>query len=449
MNNTGWIERFGGILIRFPDPQKLEPPFEYKTKIAGFNLDNTIVESKPKLVADRYKFDLTFQNCIQKIQDLHKEGYAIVVISDQEGVSKGFMTVEDLRYKFDCFTSMLTDKQISVIGIFTTKNNCFKKPHTWTWKMLVELYKIQNRRIDMKESFYTGNLAGRVAKTPHKKDLDYIDRAFAHNIGLEFKVPEQVFLYSAEDREFKYENIMDDTEKDEYKLHEFERYRKSVFYNKSNAFDGLLFYCQSQSKKMLETIQDEKIISKKISFMIIMVGPPSCGKSFLAKILERKASRTVIGEGGKPISKSEFIVINDRHMIKVTNDKSKKLTNAQRNTLIDEAILSERLIILDGNYATHDSRKPYLEKASEYNVPVIFFKFDTPYKVCRHFNHMKFEETFDFAKEPLSTHMFKKYNKTYQPPDIASYKAQIPKLNAIIVNIPTLILDSPAFRNIY
>lgn len=444
MINTGWNECPGGVLIRFPIVNSLEPVFEYRPKIAGFNLDNTIIESQPKLIADRYKFDMVFQNCIQKIMDLHKQEYSIVVIADQDGVFKGLMSVEDLRYKFDCFVKLLADKHIPVIGIFTTKNNCFRKPHTWCWRMLTKFYEVQHKTIDLKETFFCGNHAGRIAKTPYKRDFDYVDRAFAHNIGIEFKVPEQVFRHTTENREFKYENILDDAEKDEFMKAEYERYKKSPYYNKQGAFDGLLFYCLEQSKKMIANSSDEKIISKKASFMIIMVGPPSCGKTFLSNILARKASKEVTDKDGKKIRRSEFIVVNDKHII-----NGVKLSPSKRDALLNEAIINERLIILDGNYSSHESRKPYMEKAAEFNLPVIYFKFDTPYKICRHFNHMKFEEKNDYTKEPFTPYVFKKYNKTYQPPDLAAYKAQIPKLNVMLIHIPTLIMDGKAFRNIY
>lgn len=445
MNNAGWNEGLGGVIIRFPNLSTNEPVFVYREKVAGFNLDNTIIESQPKLIADRYKFDMVFQNCVQKMQDLHKQDYSIVILADQDGVFKGLMSVEDMRYKFDCFVKLLAEKHIPVIGIFTVKNNCFRKPHTWCWRMLMKFYESNKKTVNLKESFYCGNLAGRAAKNSHKRDCDFIDRAFAHNIGVEFKVPEQVFRHTVDDRELKYENILDDTEKDEYMKTEYERYKKSVYYNKQGAFDSLLFYCYDQSKKFLSAASpDEKIVSKKISFMIIMVGPPSCGKTFLANILARKASKETIGANGKKTIRSEFIIINDKHII-----DGKKLSPLKREAILNEAILAERLIILDGNYSSHDSRKPYMEKAAEFNMPVIFFKFDTTYRMCRHFNHMKFEERNDYTKEPLSLYMFKKYNKTYQTPDVTTYKAQIPKLNVLCINIPTLILDSKEFRNIY
>ncbi len=195
---------------------------------------------------------------------------------------------------------------------------------------------------------------------------------------------------------------------------------------------------------MIATLSDEKVISEKSSFMIIMVGPPSCGKTFLSNILARKASKEVIDKDGKKTRRSEFIVVNDKHII-----NGVKLSPSKRDALLNEAIINERLIILAGNYSSHESRKPYMEKAAEFNLPVIYFKFDTPYKVCRHFNHMKLEEKNDYTKEPFTPYVFKKYNKTYQPPDLAAYKAQIPKLNVMLIHIPTLIMDSKAFRNIY
>lgn len=455
MNNIGWYEDIGGVILRFPDPRKNEPLFDFKSKVAGFNLDNTIIESKAGMVFDRFKCDLRFQNCITKISELSRSGYSIVIISDQDMISKGFMTIEDLQIKFNSLTKLLADRNVSVIGIFTTKNNCFKKPHTWTWKKLTNIYELAGKVIDLKESFYIGNLGGRIGK---KRDPDYVDRAFAHNIGIEYKTPEELFLYSNEAVEFKYENLMSDKEKDEIIRCEYERFKKCPYYHSKGFYFSLLNYCFDQAKKFNETpliIENKtetglisanmtsKIVSRVNSFMMIMVGPPSCGKTYLALKLAKMVTKEVIIDGKKVI-KSPIVIVRDKHMI-----DNKKLTSSQRMQLIDNFIQTERIIIFDGNYASHESRSPYLEKAAESNMPVIFIKFDTPYQICRHFNHMKLEESKDYTKEPLSPYMFKKYNKTYKSPDIEMYKKQHLGLKTLIVEIPTLIIDNKPFRNIY
>lgn len=48
--------------------------------------------------------------------------------------------------------------------------------------------------IDMKESMYVGDAAGRPAQGSKKKDFSTSDRLFALNLGIPFFTPEEHFL---------------------------------------------------------------------------------------------------------------------------------------------------------------------------------------------------------------------------------------------------------------
>jgi bifunctional polynucleotide phosphatase/kinase len=55
------------------------------------------------------------------------------------------------------------------------------------------------QQVNIKESMYIGDAAGRAKnwKFGSPKDISCSDRAFAHNIGVEFKTPEEFFLGEA------------------------------------------------------------------------------------------------------------------------------------------------------------------------------------------------------------------------------------------------------------
>ena len=432
--NVGWIEHPGGVIIRFPDPKKNEPVFQYHSKVAGFNLDNTLVKSIPKLVANRYEFEFTHQNCIMRISDLHRQDYSIVIISDQSSIMKGFISIEDLQYKFDYLTSKLAERKIPVIGIFTTKNNCFKKPHIWTWKILNVFYELKKTSINLKESMFVSNLAGRIAKHPYRSDFDFSDRAYAHNIGIEFKVPEQLFRQSIEPREFTYNNIMNDKEKDEFIEIELAKYKSSEFYTHKNLFE----YCSSVSN----TLDPENKIN---SFMIIMVGPPCSGKTTLANQIAFFAGKETIDpiKNTKKIS-SPVVIIKEYYM-----HDGKKLSKNARSRIIDNFIQDGRILIIDGSYPSHESRDFYLNKANEYQMPVIFLKLNPSFKMCRHFSHIRLDKKMNIKEEPLCDSSFKKYNRTFQRPDPFLYMEKYTKLKIIMIDVPTIICDSKIFRNIY
>jgi DNA 3'-phosphatase len=433
----GWVEFNGGLIARFPKLSRGEPEFKYHANVAGFNLDNTIINSNPKLVANVYEFELTYQSCIARLSELNQQNYSIVVISDQVLITKGIISIEELQIKFDFFANMLFSKGISIIGIFTTKNNCYKKPHTWTWKFLTELYRSKGANINIKESMYVGNLAGRLAKAYHNRDPDYVDRAFAYNIGITFKVPEQIFRNNVDDREFAYHNSMTDKEKDEFIEIELERYKQSCFYSHKNLYE----YCLSQSNRLYSINPGEKP-----AFIIIMIGPPCSGKTRLSGLIAANASKKITD----PLTKLEkivspVVVISEYYYV-----DDKKVTNAERTKIINNFIQDGRTLIIDGSYPSHASRDMYLKKAAEYKLPVIFIKLNPTYKICRQFNYIKLEKSQDKFREPLSDARFKKYKRLYQQPDVNKYMRLYPGLKCMTVDMPTIIIPSvKEFRNIY
>ncbi len=74
----------------------------------------------------------------------------------------------------------------------TASDGIFRKPRTGVWEYLLK-YQNGNVGIDMTNSFYCGDAAGR-KKLNGKKDFSCSDRLFAINLGLTFYTPEERFL---------------------------------------------------------------------------------------------------------------------------------------------------------------------------------------------------------------------------------------------------------------
>lgn len=70
-----------------------------------------------------------------------------------------------------------------------TESDQYRKPGVGMWKYLKDDI-FQEYKIDMKESFYCGDAAGRPKTASRSKDFSDSDIKFAHNIGLKFYTPE-------------------------------------------------------------------------------------------------------------------------------------------------------------------------------------------------------------------------------------------------------------------
>ena len=129
---------------------------------------------------------------IPKLKEVHKEGYKIVIITNQGGIEKRKITIDEFKTK--------AEKVVSNLGvpaqiIASIRNNVFRKPMPGAWIALEALFN-ETVDIDMEQSYYVGDAAGRDADpaTKRRKDFSCSDREFARNVGVQFYTPEVYFL---------------------------------------------------------------------------------------------------------------------------------------------------------------------------------------------------------------------------------------------------------------
>jgi len=80
-----------------------------------------------------------------------------------------------------------------MLFVAALKSDRFRKPAVGSWEHIRDqLFK--GCAIDMKSSFYCGDAAGRPKTATRPKDFSDSDIKFAHNVGLTFKTPEELFL---------------------------------------------------------------------------------------------------------------------------------------------------------------------------------------------------------------------------------------------------------------
>ncbi|XP_042332183.1 bifunctional polynucleotide phosphatase/kinase isoform X2 [Sceloporus undulatus] len=141
------------------------------TKVAGFDLDGTIITTQSGKVFPTSPDDwrILYPEVPHKLKQLQSEGYKLVIFTNQLGISRGRLRPEVFKAKVEAV--------IERLGIPLQANG--------------------GLAVSLQESVYVGDAAGRPpnwAPGHKKKDFSCSDRLFALNAGLPFYTPEEYFL---------------------------------------------------------------------------------------------------------------------------------------------------------------------------------------------------------------------------------------------------------------
>lgn len=151
-------------------------------KIAGFDLDNTLIKTKSgkKFPIDENDWTLLYPEklMLDKLRSLIQD-YTIVVFSNQNGNINEELFFNKLMGVYHSLS-----KYISVFFV-SLKRDLARKPLIGMWKQLST-----EVEFDISNSFFVGDAAGRIG------DHSCCDRLFAINIGIKFYTPEEFFLDS-------------------------------------------------------------------------------------------------------------------------------------------------------------------------------------------------------------------------------------------------------------
>lgn len=101
-------------------------------KIAMFDMDGTIIVNRNSRRHTDWEF---FHPSVpQKLRELKKQGYRIVLASNQLGVSLNLISESDLQSKIQEFTAVIG---VEITAMLATKNDKFRKPEPGMWHFLV------------------------------------------------------------------------------------------------------------------------------------------------------------------------------------------------------------------------------------------------------------------------------------------------------------------------
>lgn len=146
--------------------------FKFGHKLAAFDYDWTLVKPKSNGSFPKNKDDWMWlrPNVPIVLRQMHSEGYAVIVITNQTK-----------EWKLDQIVDVMNELDLPVlVGVGLNKE--YQKPNDKLFKLIIE-----DNQWDAEHSFYVGDALGRV------NDWSDSDKVFAENVGINYKSPEDTF----------------------------------------------------------------------------------------------------------------------------------------------------------------------------------------------------------------------------------------------------------------
>jgi bifunctional polynucleotide phosphatase/kinase len=317
--------------------------FEFTQKFAMFDLDSTLV--KPKIGTKgngngfpineddwQYNYDVT-KHILKK---LSKIGYCLIIISNQAGISQGKQSSKEWKTKLN---NICKDLKLEMYVFCSIRNNKYRKPlPTWLYE-LVDLEKINE--MDRSLSFYCGDACGR------KGDYSNTDYKFALNCMVKFKTPESLFLGEhIELPEIDYPKI------------------------RSN---NVNFNFIPQKKEM-----------------VIMVGYPGSGKSYIAKKLKIDFDYEVINQD-------------------TLKTKAKCVSTAKK------AMVEGKSLVIDRTNSSINDRAEWVDLAKKNNYTSRIIYMTTSKDISMHNNHYR---NLVYNTNVVPKIVYNKFGSSFETPNI-------------------------------
>ncbi|XP_016961359.1 uncharacterized protein F21D5.5 [Drosophila biarmipes] len=338
-------------------------------KIAGYDMDGTIIKTKSGLVFPKNTDDwqIIFPEVPEKLKSLHKDGFKICFFTNQGGIARGKISLDDFKVKVKQIVAKLG---VPIQVFIAIGDGLYRKPLTGMWH---HLKTEMNEGVEIQEDrcFYVGDAAGRPetgkGATKQRKDHSLADRLFAANIGLSFYTPEVHFLSKR-----------------------VEQWNKPDF--EPTTFQGEV--------ALLDP--DDLTFEDHPCEMIIMVGLPGSGKShFCASFLKSRGYKSVNAD--------------------TLGSTQNCLTACKR------FLEAGQSCVVDNTNVDAASRKKFLQLASEMKIPCRCLVMNVPVAQVKH--NIAFRELSDSTHSKIKDMVFNMMKKKYQEPALDEGFKSIHKVN--------------------
>ncbi|MBL4898477.1 MAG: DNA 3'-phosphatase [Colwellia sp.] len=446
-----------------------------QVKIAAFDVDNTIIKPKSgKMFAQSVTdWEFLYENVPEKLQRLHFNGFKVIFISNQKGISKNKV---DPREYIAKMTNIIEILNIPITVYAAKLNDHNRKPSIGIWNSII-MAKIQSEYnltllIPERESaeqipnqcnikgFYCGDAAGR--------DLDFSDSdlMFANNVNITyplsniiFYTPEQFFESDLQElsQNNETQNCLNNSDEQDP---ERQRVSAQLQYDFIRDHENLLFRFE-QTRKSSEPYRDEitqiaiggstrshylkrehdpanstQNVSpegrndlpcpEQHQELIINVGYPGSGKSTFTENFISQATVNIATAVRTPLELSTDVVSVASRYHYINQDKLKTLKKCLKET--EKLIKLGKSVIIDNTNCSTSVRRLYIDISYKYGIPIRCFNFISSFNKSYHnmlyrnyrsshcFNDSHIRSEIQFSRIPIIAYY--KYRKHFQIPQL-------------------------------
>ncbi|XP_018496214.1 uncharacterized protein F21D5.5 [Galendromus occidentalis] len=358
-----------------------EPNGDFRSpKCACFDMDGTIIKNRSgKKFPENYRdWMILYSGKIpEKLHELHRNGYRIVIFSNQRGLATGKQSKPDLKLKF---TAIMKKIGVPMTMFLSYGLGVHRKPSVGLWHLLEE----QNGPIDKSKSFYVGDAAGRPKNWQPGAAMDHskVDRLFALNLDINFYTPEEYFLKSSKNK-----------------------FEMPVFNPKElrkNRTLGVVVEPESE-KKEIGSLED--LVRQDLE-MLVLVGYPASGKSTLAQIISEK-----------------------KGYIQINQDTLGSLDRCVRKA--GEALSNKKSVIIDNTNFLEEQRRRYIEIARRAGANVRCLWLDCSVDQARHNNKFRLLTSPDAKHKDVTDVVLYTLRKKFEEPKLGEGFLQIVKMHMV------------------
>ncbi|WVF68183.1 polynucleotide kinase 3'-phosphatase [Kwoniella sp. CBS 6097] len=303
-----------------------------KIAISFYDLDGTLIKPRlggqfPKSRDDWMWWHPSVPGFLQKE---HDAGRHLVVISNQGDPREKIKS--EWRAKLPLIAAKMP-KDISIrILAALSKNDVYRKPNIGMYEVIRELYRSRGYDIDLENSVFVGDAAGRAGKGPQGKDHGDTDYKFALNVGLRFVTPEEHFL----------------------------GHPRPHFPEPPNGFKPSKL---ANLAKLPHIVPSHTPIASTSTApeIVLFVGPPASGKSSFFR---------------KHFASNGYVHINQDTL--GTRDRCLKAAEL--------AMKEGKKVVVDNTNRNRETRAHWIRLASRLDVPIRLFHFLCPIDLAKHNN---------------------------------------------------------------